>query len=144
MIATLQRDGTRVVWLQRADSLTLNKYSFDSDGALAFIVIYRIDPHGNPLNCRIYDKYQTELFKGSYGYRKSNGELVEERFFDSRTKHLSPSGDEIPVRRIIFSDVRGKAFEPVVITDPLACMGDELAEFPAEPFHNPFMLKHEN
>ena len=154
MIATMQTDGTRIVWLQEADRRTLHKYSFNLDGSLAFTVVYRLDPDGNPLNSRIFDKYQAEIFKGSYGYKKSDGQLVEERFFDSRTKHLTSTGDVIPVCRFIFRyDSHGEALETHVdfplapqfgFVEPADIRARVPEGFPTTSFSNPFMLKHEN
>ncbi len=154
MIASLQTDGTRIVWLQEADRRTLHKYSFNSDGSLAFTVVYRLDPDGNPLNSKIFDKYQAEIFKGSYGYKKSDGQLVEERFFDSRTKHLTSTGDVIPVCRFIFRyDSHGEALETHVnfplapqfgFVEPADIRARVPEGFPTTSFSNPFMIKHEN
>ena len=49
-----------------------------------------MDPHGNPTGCKIYDGQKNEMYKTSYGYRKSDGQLVEERMFDSRVKRIDP------------------------------------------------------
>ncbi len=101
IITELKDDGTRIVWIRAVDGRILNQYKFDSDGTLALRATYRIDASGSPLTCKITDGQKTELFKVSYGYRKSDGMLVEERIFDSRLKRLNDQGSELPVRRIL-------------------------------------------
>ena len=145
MITTLQADGTRIVWLQGVDRRTLRKYNFSSDGSLALSSVYRLDPDDNPLNCKIYDDHHTEIYKACYGYRKSDGQLVEEDFFDSRTKHLKPWGDEIPVRRFIFEyDSSGKRSKATAfdMAMPSSAQVDPKT-FPTDSFDNPFMSKED-
>lgn len=101
IITELKDDGVRILWIRTAGGRLLNQYKFDSDGALALRAIYRIDASGSPLTCKIIDGQKTEIFKVSYGYRKSDGMLVEERIFDSRLKRLDEQGRELPVRRIL-------------------------------------------
>lgn len=101
IIAELKDDGTRIVWIRTVDGQILNQYKFNSDGSLALRATYRIDASGSPLTCKITDGQKTELFRVSYGYRKSDGTLVEERIFDSRLKRLDDQGSELPVRRIL-------------------------------------------
>jgi len=68
--------------------------------------------------CKTYDGQKTELFKTSYGYRKSDGLLVEERMFDSRVKRINPdTGEEMPIRRFIYTyDALGNRSAPFAIT----------------------------
>ena len=50
-----------------------------------------MDSNSNPVSCTIYDGANNLLFKVSYGYRKSDGQLVEERMFDARNKRVDPN-----------------------------------------------------
>lgn len=100
IITELMDDGTRILWIRDTSGRTLNQYNFASDGTLSLRAIYRIDASGSPLTCNIIDGQKTELFKVRYGYRKSDGMLVEEQIFDSRLKRLDGEGRELPVRRI--------------------------------------------
>jgi hypothetical protein len=77
-----------------------------------------MDGNGNTLSCKIYDGSKTELYKVRYGYRKSDGQLVEEQMFDSRVKRINPAtGQEMPVRRFIYTyDANGKRSAPISIT----------------------------
>ena len=74
------------------------------------MTVYRMDEKGNALGAKIFDGKKEELFKVSYGYRKSDGVLVEERMFDSRNRRISPEdGTELPVWRFIHTrDDNGK------------------------------------
>ena len=47
------------------------------------LTIYPMDSNGNPIGCKISDGQNSLLFKVA-GYRKSDGQLVEERMFDAR------------------------------------------------------------
>ncbi len=101
IITELRDDGTRILWIRAKDGFILTQYKFDSSGALTQSISYRIDPSGSPRTCKVFDAQKTELFKVSYGYRKSDGMLVEERVIDSRIKRLNDDGSEKPVRRIL-------------------------------------------
>lgn len=110
-------DGSRTIFIRSPDNRTLTKKTFTGNGALFLITIYRMDPHGNPTGCKIYDGQKNEMYKTSYGYRKSDGQLVEERMFDSRVKRIDPaSGKEMPVRRFIYTyDALGNRSAPFAI-----------------------------
>jgi len=111
-------DGSRTIFTRSPDSRTLTKRTYTGNGALYLITIYRMDAHGNPTGCKIYDGKKNEMFKTSYGYRKSDGKLVEERMFDSRVKRINPdTGDEMPVRRFLYTyDALGNRSAPIAIT----------------------------
>ena len=111
-------DGSRTVFSRSPDSRTLTKRTFSAKGVLKMLTIYRMDMHGNPTGCKIYDGDKNELYKFSYGYRKSDGKLAEERMFDSRVKRIDPkTGAEMPVRRFIYSyDALGNRSAPIAIT----------------------------
>jgi len=111
-------DGSRTIFTRSPDNRTLTKKTYTGNGALFLITIYRMDPYGNPTGCKIYDGQKNEMFKTSYGYRKSDGQLVEERMFDSRVKRIDPeTGKEMPVRRFLYTyDALGNRSAPFAIT----------------------------
>lgn len=138
IITELRHDGTRILWIKAADGRILNQYKFDSDGTLALRTTYRIDASGSPVGCKVFDGHKTEIFKVSYGYRKSDGMLAEERVFDSRLKRLNDQGREMPVRRIVHvadadnSESKREMIELVSIDFPQELEGG---------FRNPFQQK---
>jgi hypothetical protein len=111
-------DGSRTIFTRSPDNRVLTKKTYTGNGALFLITIYRMDAHGNPMNCKIFDGQKNEMFKSRYGYRKSDGQLVEEQMFDSRVKRIDPnSGEEMPVRRFIYTyDALGNRSAPISIT----------------------------
>jgi len=115
---TRHDDGSRTVFERSVDQRVLAKKTFTADGSMFLVTIYRMDAHGNPMNCKIYDGMKNEMFKARYGYRKSDGVLVEEQMFDSRVKRIDPNtGEEMPVRRFIYTyDAVGNRSAPISIT----------------------------
>lgn len=111
-------DGSRTIFTRSPDNRTMTKRTFSGNGVLNLITIYRMDEHGNPTGCKIFDGQKNEMFKTSYGYRKSDGKLVEERMFDSRVKRIDPkTGNEMPVRRFLYTyDALGNRSAPIAIT----------------------------
>ena len=107
------------------------------------VTIYRMDAQGNPMNCKIYDGKKNEMFKSRYGYRKSDGQLVEEQMFDSRVKRIDPNtGEEMPVRRFIYTyDAQGNRSAPISITLLPGKTAEEVYGKPtamdADPFDTP-------
>lgn len=110
-------DGSTTRMTRSPDNKTLTKNKLSPNGVLTMRTIYRMDSNGNPLNCKIYDGLQNELFKVSYGYRKSDGQLVEERMFDSRSVRKDPkTGKEMPVQVIKYVyNAQGNRSAPIVI-----------------------------
>lgn len=110
-------DGSRTFFTRTPDNRTLTKKKFSANGVLDMITIYRMDSMDNPIGCKIYDGHRDLLFKVSYGYRKSDGQLVEERMFDARTVRKDPNtGKEMPIQRIIYVyDAQGNRSAPIVI-----------------------------
>ena len=109
-------DGARTMFTRTPDNRTLTKKKFSANGVLNMITIYRMDANGNPIGCKIYDGNRDLLFKVSYGYRKSDGQLVEERMFDARVTRKDPAtGKEMPVQRICYVyDAQGNRSAPIV------------------------------
>lgn len=109
-------DGSRTLFLRSEDNRTLTKKKFSPNGVLVMINIYRMDSYGNPIAGKIYDGGKNLIFKVSYGYRKSDGQLVEEQMFDARVKRTDPdTGKEMPVQRVCYVyDAKGNRSAPIV------------------------------
>jgi hypothetical protein len=109
-------DGSRTHFTRTPDNRTLTKRKFSANGVLTMLTVYRMDVNGNPIGCRISDGQNNLLFKVSYGYRKSDGQLVEERMFDARAVRRDPNtGKEMPVQRICYVyDNQGNRSAPIV------------------------------
>ena len=109
-------DGSRTLFTRTPDSRSLTKKKFNPNGVLVMMTNYRMDSNSNPVSCKIYDGANNLLYKVSYGYRKSDGQLVEERMFDARTKRVdSNSGVEMPVQRVCYVyDAQGNRSAPIV------------------------------
>lgn len=133
-------DGSRTVFTRSPDNRVWTKRTYTGNGALYLITIYRMDEHGNPTGCKIFDGQKSEMFKTSYGYRKSDGKLVEERLFDSRVKRINPNtGDEMPVRRFIYNyDALGNRSAPIAITLIPGKTAEEVYGRPSAPPTDPF------
>jgi hypothetical protein len=133
-------DGSRTIFTRSPDNRVLTKKTYTGNGALFLVTIYRMDAHGNPMNCKIYDGQKTEMFKSRYGYRKSDGLLVEEQMFDSRVKRIDPnSGEEMPVRRFIYTyDALGNRSAPISITLTPGKTAEEVYGAPSALDVNPF------
>lgn len=112
-------DGSRTIFERSPDNKTLTKKTVSGNGVLQLVTVYRMDNNENPLSCKIYDGKKQELYKVSYGYRKSDGQLIEERMFDSRVRRINPLDGvtEMPVRRFIYTyDGQGKRSRGQAIT----------------------------
>ncbi|MEI8038049.1 MAG: hypothetical protein WCJ14_06630 [Verrucomicrobiota bacterium] len=109
-------DGSRTLFTRAPDDRTLTKKKFSASGTLSMLTIYRMDTNSNPIGCKIFDGQNQLLFKVSYGYRKSDGLLVEERMFDARvTRRDKDTGKETPVQRICYLyDAQGNRSAPIV------------------------------
>jgi hypothetical protein len=110
------KDHSRTHFTRTPDKRTLTKRRFSANGALTMLTVYRMDSSGNPIGCRISDGQNNLLFKVSYGYRKSDGQLVEERMFDARAIRRDPNtGKEMPVQRICYVyDKQGNRSAPMI------------------------------
>ncbi|MCX6845012.1 MAG: hypothetical protein NTU84_00345 [Verrucomicrobia bacterium] len=109
-------DGSRTLFTRTPDNRSLTKKKFNANGVLVMMTNYRMDSNSNPVSCKIYDGANNLLYKVSYGYRKSDGQLVEERMFDARTKRLDPNTSvEMPVQRVCYVyDAQGNRSAPIV------------------------------
>jgi len=109
-------DGARTFFTRTPDNRTLTKKKFSANGRLQMITIYRMDANANPIGCKIFDSRNSLLFKVSYGYRITDGQLVEERMFDARVSRKDPkTGKEMPIQivRYVF-DAQGNRSAPIV------------------------------
>lgn len=135
-------DGGLTRFVRSSDSRTLSKTRRNANGVTIMRTIYRMDENENPLGCKIYDGLNTLLYKVSYGYRKSDGQLVEERMFDARVVRKDPNtGKEMPVQivkyvydgqgnrsvPIVYNLLPGKTFEEV--------FGVKSSHLETNPFH---------
>ena len=109
-------DGARTMFTRSPDNRTLSKKKFSANGVLQMFTIYTMDANGNPIGCKIYDGLKSLLFKVSYGYRKSDGQLVEERMFDAQVVRKDPNtGKEMPIQRVRYVyDARGNRSAPII------------------------------
>jgi hypothetical protein len=109
-------DGSRTIFKRTPDNRTLYKKKYSANGVLIMMTIYRMDAHANPIACKIRDGQGNLLFKVSYGYRRSDGQLVEERMFDARVKRRDPNtGKEMPVQVIKYVyDANGVRSAPII------------------------------
>jgi len=138
-----QDDGSKTVFERSPDNLTLTTRNFTANGVLQLRTVYKMDKNINPTSCKIFDGQNQELFKVSYGYRKSDGQLVAERMFDSRVKRVDPRNpsEEIPVRFLVYTyDSNGKRSAPISYTSVKGGKADEIfGKKPTfTPEQNPF------
>ena len=109
-------DGSRTILTRTPDNKTLYKKKFNGNGTLTMLTVYRMDVNQNPLSCKIFDGRNNCMFKVSYGYRKSDGQLVEERMFDARARRTNPdTGKEMPIQVVKYVyDADGNRSAPIV------------------------------
>ncbi|WP_411827605.1 hypothetical protein [Luteolibacter sp. AS25] len=143
---TKHDDGSRTIFKRSPDNRTLTKKTFTANGVPFLLTVYRMDEHGNPMNCKIYDGQKNEMYKSRYGYRKQDGLLVEEQMFDSRVKRIDPNtGDEMPVRRFIYTyDALGNRSAPISITLTPGATAEDVYGGPSALEVNPFDLPPDN
>ncbi len=108
-------DGCRTIFSRTPDNRTLTKRKLSANGGVVMLTVYRMDANQNPLSCKIYDGRKDLLFKVSYGYRRSDAQLVEERMFDAREIRKDANGKEMPIQRICYVyDAQGNRSAPIV------------------------------
>lgn len=113
---TRHADGSRTRFTRSADKTELTKKKYSPNGRITMVTVYVMDKMGNPLSCKIYDGKESLMYKVRYGYRKSDGKLVEEQMFDARVKRTDPAtGKEMPVQRVLYVyDAQGNRSAPMV------------------------------
>lgn len=99
------RDGTNTEYRRTNDDKTLVKKRLsDVKGGRNSTItttVYRMDSHGNPLSCKIFDGKENLLFKVSYGYHRETGQLIAEDMYDVRRPQINPkTREEMPIRRM--------------------------------------------
>jgi len=111
-------DGSRTLFTRSPDNKKLTAKKFSAGGVLNMMTVYTNDSNGNPIGCKISDGQGNLLYKVSYGYRKSDGQLVEERMFDARVVRKDPNTNkEMPVRVVKYVyDAQGNRSKPMVFT----------------------------
>ena len=111
------KDGSKTIFTRSPNNQVLTKKTYSTAGKLSLITTYRMDAGGNPRSCKICDGLGNELFRVSYGYRKSDGQLVMEQMWDSRVKRINPNkpSEEMPVQEVRYLiDADGKRSSPIV------------------------------
>lgn len=111
------KDGSKTIFTRSPNNQVLTKKTFSAAGKLALITVYRMDANANPKSCKIFDGQNNELFKVAYGYRISDGQLVQEEMYDSRVRRTNPKkpDEEMPVQVVRYLiDPQGKRSAPIV------------------------------
>ena len=124
-------DGSRTRFTRTPDNTVLTKKKFSPNGVMAMVTVYGMFKRdhmlaGNPNSCMIYDGKNNLLFWVRYGYRKQDGQLVQEEMFDARAKRIDPkTGEEAPVQVVKYLvDEHGNRSAPYVINTKFAKGGD--------------------
>ncbi|MGC4015205.1 MAG: DUF3520 domain-containing protein [Luteolibacter sp.] len=140
-----REDGSKTIFERNPDSTILTAKTYADDGVFLFQAVYRMDQNMNPKSARISDGQGQELFKISYGYRKSDGQIVAEKMFDSRVKRMDPkTGEELPVRFLTYAyDSNGKRSAPISYSGATNAAAEEIygSKLKIKPFtpeDNPF------
>ena len=134
-------DGSRTMFRRTPDNRTLYKKKYSANGVLTMLTVYRMDANENPRACKIFDGQGNLMFKVSYGYRKSDGLLVEERMFDAKIKRRDPNtGKEMPVQVIKYVyDANGERSAPIIFNLPPGDLAENVfSGKPTYPEANPF------
>lgn len=110
-------DGSKTMFTRSPDSKRLTAKKFSSNNVLTMMTVYTMFPNGEPSGCKISDGQNQLMFKISYGYRKSDGLLVEERMYDARVVRKDTNGREMPVRTVKYVyDAQGNRSKPMVFS----------------------------
>jgi hypothetical protein len=135
----LAADGTHSFWIRSEDGSRIDQYLFNSSSGLIGRKSFRLHPDGNPVKCKIYDDTKTEIYKIRYGYRTSDGMLVEEQVFDSQINRVDKNtGGELPLRRVIYTHEPGISDPKIIVID---AEDIELTNNLVSAFRNPFATK---
>lgn len=108
-------DGSRTLFMKSPDNQTLTRKKYSASGTLSMMTVYRMDSNANPVSCKIYDGSNQLIFKVSYGYRKSDGQLVQENMYDARAVRKDPNtGKEMPIQVVKYVyDAQGNRSAPM-------------------------------
>ncbi|TAG09522.1 MAG: hypothetical protein EAZ42_06670 [Verrucomicrobia bacterium] len=111
-----QKDGSKSIFTRSPDNLVLTKKTYTPAGNLSMRTIYKMDRSGNPISCNIFDGQDQRLFKVSYGYHKTTGQLLKERMYDARVRRTDPNtGEEMPIQVLVYLyDAEGNRSAPIV------------------------------
>lgn len=130
-------NGTRMVYELGPDKKWLNKRVLRPDGATEHTASYRLDAKGQILGCKIGDADGKPLYKVLYGYRKSDGKLVEERILDD-VKGKPERPEQVVCRVFYVTDKNGAKRAPVILGRAKEQEGQQLVGIPSALFENPF------
>jgi len=133
-------DGSRTEFKREPNNRALTKRTVTAAGSLLMRTEYRMDEHGNPRSCRIFDGQGNELFKVRYGYDRTSGLLMEEQMFDARVKNINPvDKQELPVRRFIYTyDANGQRSKPIAIVLVKGKYAEDVYGAASAPNNHPF------
>jgi len=137
-----ENDGSRTVFRQSPDALTLVKTNVSTAGKTRLLTVYRMNAYGDPIHCVIKDARGKELFKVAYGYHKESRRLVAEDMFDAQMKRYFPGSDkEMPVRRIYYKyDAHGSRSKGVAFVLKAGKLAEDVfrEDHSTYPHQNPF------
>ena len=143
------QDGSRTEFRRSPDDRTLTKKTTSTNGAVILVTIYRLDSNGNPRGCQIFDGKSTLLYKVSYGYHRTTGQLVAEDMFDARVKYLDSEGKVMPVRRMYYTyDAHGNRSKAQAFVNIKGKLAEEVYDDAKATFlkskDNPFEVETAN
>lgn len=130
-------NGTRTVYELGSDKKWLSKRVLRPDGATDHTASYRLDAKGRILGCKIGDADGNPLYKVLYGFRKSDGTLVEERILDDVKGKLGKP-DQVVCRVCYVTDKNGAKRAPVILGRAKEQADQRLVGIPSALFENPF------
>jgi hypothetical protein len=137
-------DGSRTVFIKSPDGRTLTRKMFTTSGTLKMMTVFRMDQNQNPTGCKIYDGSNELIYKVRYGYRKSDGKLVQEEMYDARVVRKDPAtGKEMPVQVVKYCyDAQGNRSAPMAFNllpgkTFQELFGEKSSALDANPFQNP-------
>jgi len=137
-----ENDGSRTVFRQSPDALTLVKTNISAGGTTRLLTVYRMNAHGDPVHCVIKDATGRELFKVAYGYHRESRRLVAEDMFDAQRKRFFPGSEkEMPVRRIYYKyDAHGHRSKGVAFVLKAGKLAEDVfrEDHSTYPHQNPF------
>lgn len=107
------QDNSKTVFRRTPGSQSLVKKNVGVDGKVRYSTHYRMDKHGNPRSCKIYNASKLTLFYVTYGYDRFTGRLVGERMFDPNLKDPKTGKDSLVMVMYYKYDAQGKQQPPV-------------------------------
>lgn len=130
-------NGTRMVYELGSDKKKLSKRVLRLDGTTEYTASYWLGNTGQILGCKIGNADGKPLYNVLYGYRKSDGKLVEERIFDA-AKGKPETRDQAVCRVRYVADRDGTTRVPVILGRDNEQADQQLVGIPSALFVNPF------